>query len=80
MNLTAIALGLMQYIAIKHPAEVWATYAGWMRTPPSGFPSEGVVQDAFRAEFFGLNRGVPNSGTSQATEQNTEPLESALAI
>lgn len=80
VNLAAIALGLMQYIAIRHPAEVWATYAGWMRTPPSGLPSEGVVQDAFRAEFFGFNREVPNSGTFQAREQDTEPLEAVFAM
>jgi len=80
VNLSAIALGLMQYIAIKHSAEVWEAYAGRMRTPPSGLPSEGVVQDAFRAEFFGFNRKVPNSGTSRVMAQDTEPFEPVLAM
>ena len=76
VNLAAIALGLIQYMAIKHPFEVWANYAGWMRTAPSGIPSEGVVQDAFRAEFYSLDREdrkVPNSGTSERVTQSADP-------
>ena len=44
-----IAQGLLQYLAIKHPREVWASFGSWLRTIRDGLcPSELVCAAALR--------------------------------
>jgi len=52
VNLCAITLGLLQYLALTMPDKIWQTYQGWLRTYPSDIPSERVVQSVLQAEFF----------------------------
>lgn len=63
VNLAAIALGLLQYLALTQGAQIWKSYHGWMRTYSSSVPSEAVVQSVVRAEFFSLDDKVPDCRT-----------------
>ena len=54
VNLAAMALGLLQYLALTHGTPIWHHYQGWLRTYSSSVPSEAVVQSVVRAEFFSL--------------------------
>jgi hypothetical protein len=56
VNLGAIALGLLQYLALTRPVRIWQSYQGWLRTYPSDIPSEGVVQSVLQAEFFSARK------------------------
>jgi len=59
VNLAAISLGLLQYLALTRPAQIWRHYTGWLRTRSSEYPSEAVVQSVVRAEFFSSFGKVP---------------------
>ena len=58
VNLGAIALGLLQYLALTKPARIWRSYQGWLRTFPTATPSERMVQTALQTDFF-KRRKVP---------------------
>ena len=59
VNLAGMALGLLQYLALTQGAQIWQHYHGWLRTYSSSVPSEAVVQNVMRAEFFSLVDKVP---------------------
>jgi hypothetical protein len=63
VNLAAMALGLLQYLALTHGAQIWQSYHGWLRTYSSSVPSEAVVQSVVRAEFFSSAGKVPHGRT-----------------
>jgi hypothetical protein len=63
VNLAGIALGLLQYLALTHGAQIWQSYYGWLRTYSSSVPSEAVVQNVIRTEFFALADKVPDCRT-----------------
>ena len=63
VNLAGMALGLLQYLALTHGAQIWQSYHGWLRTYSCSVPSEAVVQSVIRAEFFGFASKVPNCRT-----------------
>ncbi len=45
INLNAIALGLLQVLALEMPRSVWAHFPLWFRTlPKHGYPSEQIVR------------------------------------
>ncbi|MEL7330377.1 MAG: hypothetical protein AAGJ69_11180, partial [Cyanobacteria bacterium J06559_1] len=45
VNLNAIALGLLQILALEMPQQVWASFPRWFRTlPKHGYPSEQIVR------------------------------------
>ncbi|EQD66841.1 hypothetical protein B2A_00973, partial [mine drainage metagenome] len=49
IQLGLIAQGLLQYLSIKHPREVWTSFGSWLRTICPGLcPSELVVAAAMR--------------------------------
>jgi len=49
IQLGLIAQGLLQYLSIKHPREVWTTFGSWLRTIRPGLcPSELVAAAAMR--------------------------------
>jgi len=52
VNFAAIALGILEYLALTNAPQVWQSYRGWLRTYSSEIPSEGVVQNVLRAEKF----------------------------
>lgn len=62
VNLGAITLGLLHYLALTMPAKIWQNYDGWLRSYPSDIPSERVVQSVLQAEFFSP-RKVPSCRT-----------------
>ena len=68
VNLGAIALGLLQYLALTRPVQIWESYQGWLRTYPSDIPSEGVVQSVLKAEFFSAQK-VPACRTFELIRQ-----------
>jgi hypothetical protein len=63
VNLAGVALGLLQYLSLTKPADIWSHYEGWLRTQSSEIPSEAVVQNVLRAEFFAKGSKVPVSRT-----------------
>ena len=49
VNLNAIALGLLQVLALELPNLVWANFPQWFRTlPKHGLPSEQIVRMALQ--------------------------------
>ena len=75
LNLNAIALGLLQVLALELPDVVWAHFPQWFRTLPNhGFPSEQIVRMVlqhlqpivFRRNvgplYFSLNYSLPELG------------------
>ncbi|UXE59489.1 MAG: hypothetical protein KA717_28095 [Woronichinia naegeliana WA131] len=49
VNLNAIALGLLQILALELPQGIWANFPRWFRTLPShGYPSERIAQLALQ--------------------------------
>ncbi|MBE9141565.1 transposase [Nodosilinea sp. LEGE 07088] len=59
INLNAIALGLLQVLALEFPTQVWSHFPRWFRTlPKHGYPSERIAQLALQRHAQGL---FPNS-------------------
>ncbi|MBE9108891.1 transposase [Nodosilinea sp. LEGE 07298] len=51
VNLNAIALGVLQVLALELPTLVWAHFPRWFRTLPNhGYPSERIVQLALQSQ------------------------------
>lgn len=49
VNLNAIALGLLQVLALEMPNHTWRYFPGWFRTlPKHGYPSERIVRMALQ--------------------------------
>lgn len=49
VNLNAIALGLLQVLALELPTLIWSHFPRWFRTlPKHGYPSERIVQIALQ--------------------------------
>ena len=45
VNLNAIALGILQVLALELPTLIWSNFPRWFRTlPKHGYPSERIVQ------------------------------------
>ena len=52
VNLNAIALGLLQVLAIDLPEQVWTAFPLWFRTlPKHGYPSERIVRLALENQL-----------------------------
>jgi len=80
VNLAGIALGLLQHLALTQATKVWSGYHGWLRTYSSEVPSEGVVQNAIRAELFtSMQRKVPVSRTLQIILEKGRQTEVDMA-
>lgn len=77
VNLGAIALGLLQYLALTMPTQIWQSYQGWLRTYPSDIPSERVVQSVLQAEFLSPGK-VPVCRTLQLIRE--KPREPPLDL
>jgi hypothetical protein len=51
INLNAIAMGILQVLALELPHQVWQHFPGWFRTVPQhGYPSEQMVRRAIQAQ------------------------------
>ena len=52
VNISAIALGVLQLLAIRMPSVIWSRFPVWMRTlPKHGCPSENVVRLTLQHEL-----------------------------
>ena len=62
VNLNAIALGLLQVLALEMPQQVWAVFPLWFRTlPKHGFPSEQIVRLSLQHQLhLNLARSIPS--------------------
>jgi hypothetical protein len=61
VNLNAIALGLLQVLALEMPQQIWAGFPLWFRTlPKHGFPSEQIVRLSLQHQLqVNLTRSRP---------------------
>lgn len=57
VNLAGIAMGILQFLSLTQAKDIWTNYNGWLRTHSSEYPSEEVVQNVVRAEFFSALEG-----------------------
>jgi hypothetical protein len=49
INLNAIALGILQILALEFPTQIWSHFPRWFRTlPKHGYPSERIAQLALQ--------------------------------
>jgi len=61
-----IAQGILQYLAAKHPREVWASFGSWLRTIRPGLcPSELVTA-------LGLRHSLPNFLANSASDSKLQ--------
>jgi hypothetical protein len=77
VNLAIIALGILQYLSLTVPSQVWRDHTGWLRTYSSPFPSERIVKTVIATEFFERPRKVRCSRTFQIihTKKRSTPVE-----
>ena len=61
VNLNAIALGLLQVLALEMPNHIWRYFPGWFRTlPKHGYPSERIVRMALQdQQEIVLSKSMP---------------------
>ncbi len=76
VNLALIAVGILQYLSLSVPNQIWQGYTGWLRTYSSPLPSERVVKTVIATEFFERDRKVRCSRTFQRiqTKKRTHHL------
>jgi hypothetical protein len=63
VNLAGISLGLLQILSLTCASQIWSKYRGWIRTISSEIPSEEIVQNVLKTEFFAAPEKVPTFGT-----------------
>jgi hypothetical protein len=52
VNISAIALGILQILSLKYPDHIWKRFPVWLRTlPKHGYPSENVVRLTLQHEL-----------------------------
>lgn len=79
VNLAGIALGILQCLALTYSSEIWKSYQGWLRTYSSEIPSEGIVQNVIRGEFFLAVGKVPVCRTLRTILQRSRSSPVELA-
>lgn len=79
VNLAGIALGVLQYLALTCATEIWSSHQGWLRTYSSKIPSEGIVQNVIRGEFFFSSQKVPVCRTLRMILQRSRSSPVQLA-
>ena len=77
VTLAIMAVGILQYLSLTVPTQVWRGHTGWLRTYSSSFPSERIVKTVIATEFFERPRKVRCSRTFQMihTKKRTTPVE-----
>ncbi len=77
VNLALMAVGILQYLSLTLPSQIWQGYSGWLRTYSSELPSERVVKTVIATEFFDRPRKVRRSRTFRIihTRKRTAPVE-----
>jgi len=85
VNIAAIALGLLQLLAVNNPDQVWAGFPVWFRsTPRHGCPSETVARLALQADLqraiSGGSRGGSLLAETLAKRKLAEPTGHPLQV
>lgn len=77
INLNAIALGLLQVLALDMPQSVWRYFPGWFRTlPKHGYPSEQIVRLSMQSQLeANLARSRPALLLTKLLAQKIEPSQ-----
>ena len=77
VTLASMAVGILQYLSLTVPSQIWRGHTGWLRTYSSSFPSERVVKTVIATEFFERPRKVRCSRTFQTilTKKRTASLD-----
>jgi len=77
VNLAIMAVGILQYLSLTVPTQIWRGHTGWLRTYSSSFPSERIVKTVIATEFFERPRKVRCSRTFQIiqTKKRTTSVE-----
>ena len=56
VNISAIALGILQLLALRRPEHIWQHFPLWLRTlPKHGYPSENVVRLTLQHELHRIS-------------------------
>lgn len=81
INLAAITVGLLQYLAIQFTQQVWTLHhrSSWLRTYSSEIPSEATVKATLQAAWFITSKGRGFSWAHQLIKgfnrEHTKPLK-----
>jgi hypothetical protein len=77
VTLAIMAVGILQYLSLTIPSQIWRGHTGWLRTYSSAFPSERIVKTVIATEFFERPRKVRCSRTFQIihTKKRTTSVE-----
>ena len=55
VNLCCISFGILQILALNHPATIWRKYTGWLRTKRTAVPSEEIVRLVIQENFYHIS-------------------------
>jgi hypothetical protein len=79
-NLSAIALGCLQILCIRHPTAVWENYDGWLRNmSPDRPPTEIVALRSLKTSFYEFLRDSDTHVTfKKFWFQNQDPRRSPI--
>ncbi len=78
VNLAAMTLGILQYLSLTATTEIWNGDHGWFRTYSSGIPSERIVQNVIKNEFFHNQHKVPPDGTLKMINEKKQKVLKSL--
>ncbi|MGB7087727.1 MAG: hypothetical protein WBD47_19370 [Phormidesmis sp.] len=80
VNLNAIALGLLQVLALELPNTVWTHFPRWFRTLPGhGFPSEQIVRMALQhLQPVILSKRTPSLLLAKLLAARTKPSDTLI--
>ncbi|NEP19667.1 MAG: transposase [Leptolyngbya sp. SIO4C1] len=78
VNLNAIALGLLQILALEMPQQIWARFPRWFRTlPKHGYPSEQIVRISLQQQRDEvLSKSMPQLLLAQLLASKSEAYKS----
>ncbi len=74
VNLAAIVLGIFQYLSLTATNEIWNGNHGWFRTYSSSHPSERIVQNVVKNEFYHNQHKVLQNRTLQIINEKKQKI------
>lgn len=77
VNLNAMALGLLQVLALEMPHHIWAHFPRWFRTlPKHGYPSEQIVRLSLQnQQEMNLSQSMPTLLLTKLLDDKHESLK-----
>jgi hypothetical protein len=79
VTLAIMAVGILQFLSLTIPSQIWHDHTGWLRTYSSSFPSERIVKTVIATDFFERPRKVRCSRTFQIiqTKKRITPVRTS---